>query len=281
MTRCRDTGAVVTFAQADFCQLERNERVVAAAVSQLGRVDVALIAHGDLGDQLASESAFDEAERILRVNFTSVVSLLVPREAFLKRHPRSPLAPRVRQAVPAGSVPLHRPAASRSPTTAKATWRSRGLPPTASRSGLAPSVTRVSRKLFRSRLTRTTTCTWRAASRGRSCPAPTCGNRTHLLMIPATNRTHPLRSYRSNSSKLSQHHFASASPTSTGPRSGNADWIWTCFRARSAKNRMTVLSAITQADVANKILDHLTIPTHPEQLGDRLPDGVDVTGQSV
>jgi len=47
------------------------------------------------------------------------------------------------------------------------------------------------------------------------------------------------------------------------------------------EKRMTVLSAITQADVANKILAHLNIPTHPEQLGERLPDGVDVTGQSV
>ena len=44
---------------------------------------------------------------------------------------------------------------------------------------------------------------------------------------------------------------------------------------------MTVLAAITQAHVANKILAHLNIPTHPEQLGDRLPVAVDVTGQSV
>jgi len=37
-----------------------------------------LIAHGDLGDQLASERTFAEAEAILRVNFVSVVSLLIP-----------------------------------------------------------------------------------------------------------------------------------------------------------------------------------------------------------
>jgi len=30
------------------------------------------------------------------------------------------------------------------------------------------------------------------------------------------------------------------------------------------ENRMTVLSAIRQADVANEIRDHLNIPTHPE-----------------
>ena len=73
---CR--GAVVTSQQADFADLGANDGVVASAIAELGRVDVALIAHGDLGDQLASERSFDEAERIVRVNFTSVVSLLVP-----------------------------------------------------------------------------------------------------------------------------------------------------------------------------------------------------------
>ncbi len=41
-------------------------------------IDTVLIAHGDLGDQLASERSFAEAESILRTNFTSVVSLLIP-----------------------------------------------------------------------------------------------------------------------------------------------------------------------------------------------------------
>lgn len=55
-----------------------NAALIARAQVALGGIDVALIAHGDLGDQLASEERFDEAERILRVNFTSVVSLVVP-----------------------------------------------------------------------------------------------------------------------------------------------------------------------------------------------------------
>lgn len=76
--RCRASGATVTRQQADFGDLERNGAAVAEAISALGRVDLALIAHGDLGDQLESERSFDEAERIVRVNFTSVVSLLVP-----------------------------------------------------------------------------------------------------------------------------------------------------------------------------------------------------------
>ncbi|MFT3692192.1 MAG: SDR family NAD(P)-dependent oxidoreductase [Kofleriaceae bacterium] len=63
---------------ADFGQLDRNAGVIDRAIAKLGSIDIALIAHGDLGDQLASEASFDEAERILRVNFLSVVSLLVP-----------------------------------------------------------------------------------------------------------------------------------------------------------------------------------------------------------
>jgi len=52
---------------------------VAAALDALGgRLDVALIAHGLLGDQLASERDVGEARRIVDTNFWSVVELLVP-----------------------------------------------------------------------------------------------------------------------------------------------------------------------------------------------------------
>lgn len=68
----------VSVQSADFAELEQNEAVVERAIAALGRVDVALIAHGDLGDQLASERSFADAEHTLRVNFTSVVSLLIP-----------------------------------------------------------------------------------------------------------------------------------------------------------------------------------------------------------
>ena len=51
---------------------------VAAAIDALGGLDVAVIAHGWLGDQLASERDVAEAERIIDTNFISVVALLVP-----------------------------------------------------------------------------------------------------------------------------------------------------------------------------------------------------------
>lgn len=80
--RCDAT--TVSTQTADLARLEANEALVEQAVSILGRVDLALIAHGDLGDQLASERSFEAAEQILRVNFTSVVSLLIPLSSHME-----------------------------------------------------------------------------------------------------------------------------------------------------------------------------------------------------
>jgi short-subunit dehydrogenase len=74
--RCRD--ASVTTRSADLADLDQNEALVRECFAALGRVDAVLIAHGDLGDQLATERSFDEAEPVLRANFTSPVSLLIP-----------------------------------------------------------------------------------------------------------------------------------------------------------------------------------------------------------
>jgi decaprenylphospho-beta-D-erythro-pentofuranosid-2-ulose 2-reductase len=64
--------------QADFDDLGGNEAVVEGAIASLGGCDVALIAHGLLGDQGSTEREFGSAEQVIRTNFTSVVSLLVP-----------------------------------------------------------------------------------------------------------------------------------------------------------------------------------------------------------
>jgi decaprenylphospho-beta-D-erythro-pentofuranosid-2-ulose 2-reductase len=74
--RCR--AAAPTTQQADFSNLESNADVVRAALEACPNARRVLIAHGDLTDQLATERSFAEAEASLRVNFLSVVSLLVP-----------------------------------------------------------------------------------------------------------------------------------------------------------------------------------------------------------
>jgi short-subunit dehydrogenase len=74
----RCSGTRVSSEAADLGALDANAGVVERALAALGGIDTVLIAHGDLGDQLASERSFEDAERTLRVNFTSVVSLLIP-----------------------------------------------------------------------------------------------------------------------------------------------------------------------------------------------------------
>jgi decaprenylphospho-beta-D-erythro-pentofuranosid-2-ulose 2-reductase len=71
-------AAAVTSQQADFAELHRAEEVMRTAIETLGGVDVALIAHGYLGDQLESERSFAAAEATFVANFTSVVALLIP-----------------------------------------------------------------------------------------------------------------------------------------------------------------------------------------------------------
>ncbi len=89
---CASAGGVTT-ASADLGAIEQAQALVEAAVTALdGRIDLVFVAHGDLGDQLLSEHDFNEAERILRVNFLSVVALLVPLATLLERQGSGALA---------------------------------------------------------------------------------------------------------------------------------------------------------------------------------------------
>jgi len=53
-----------------------HAEMLAAAAERLGRIDVALVAHGVLVNQAAAEQHFDTAAAILHTNFISAVSLL-------------------------------------------------------------------------------------------------------------------------------------------------------------------------------------------------------------
>lgn len=63
---------------ADFDELAAISELVRDALARLGGVDVVLIAHGELGDQLRTEATFDAAEASFRTNLLSVVAFLVP-----------------------------------------------------------------------------------------------------------------------------------------------------------------------------------------------------------
>lgn len=63
----------------DFDRVEEAGSCVQAALRALGgRLDVALVAHGLLGDQLESERSAETALQISHTNYASVVALLVP-----------------------------------------------------------------------------------------------------------------------------------------------------------------------------------------------------------
>jgi short-subunit dehydrogenase len=69
---------VAGHAEADFTQTESAAARIDAAIDRLGGLDVAVIAHGLLGDQQATERDYRQAEAVLQANFLSVVSLLIP-----------------------------------------------------------------------------------------------------------------------------------------------------------------------------------------------------------
>jgi decaprenylphospho-beta-D-erythro-pentofuranosid-2-ulose 2-reductase len=69
---------VVFLHAQDFSQTDAAHACVSAVQRELGRIDVALIAHGLLGDQQASEHDVEVALELAQVNFTSVVALLIP-----------------------------------------------------------------------------------------------------------------------------------------------------------------------------------------------------------
>lgn len=76
--RARLGDAVHGWALADLDETSNNRGVVERAIEALGGLDIAVIAHGLLGDQQATEHDWDAAEQVLRTNLSSPISLLLP-----------------------------------------------------------------------------------------------------------------------------------------------------------------------------------------------------------
>ena len=84
--------AVVGTAAHDLDEFAANAQRVQAGIDALGGLDVALIAHGYLGDQPRSEHDLPHAEHIINTNFTSAVSLLIPLANWFERQGHGHLA---------------------------------------------------------------------------------------------------------------------------------------------------------------------------------------------
>lgn len=74
--RVRGASSVDT-ATADLLELGRHRELCRVAQVQLGRIDIALVAHGVLPDQAKCEIEPDRAQRAIATNFTSGASLLL------------------------------------------------------------------------------------------------------------------------------------------------------------------------------------------------------------
>lgn len=78
-------SAVIGTRVQDFDRTEEAEACVEEAARALGRLDIVLIAHGELGDQRASEQSYAHAEQITRTNYSSVVALIIPLSRLLEQ----------------------------------------------------------------------------------------------------------------------------------------------------------------------------------------------------
>lgn len=76
---------------ADLDDTDANARRVGEALDRLGSIDIALVAHGLLGDQLETERTWESAEAVLRTNLLSVISLILPLANALEEQERGHL----------------------------------------------------------------------------------------------------------------------------------------------------------------------------------------------
>ena len=70
--------SVVASVVQDFDRTAEADACVARVIDALGSIDIAVIAHGLLGDQLASEQSVQVAEQIAHTNYVSVMALCIP-----------------------------------------------------------------------------------------------------------------------------------------------------------------------------------------------------------
>jgi decaprenylphospho-beta-D-erythro-pentofuranosid-2-ulose 2-reductase len=76
----------------DLDDAQAHPQMLAVATSQMGTIDLALLAHGVLGDQTAAERDYAVAEQVLVTNFLSAVSLLTWLANYCESQGRGTLA---------------------------------------------------------------------------------------------------------------------------------------------------------------------------------------------
>lgn len=71
-------GSVAGSFSVDFNDTSKASDVINKAKEFLGRIDLAIVAHGYLGDQIQTENDFDHAYDVIHTNYINVVAFLIP-----------------------------------------------------------------------------------------------------------------------------------------------------------------------------------------------------------
>jgi short-subunit dehydrogenase len=87
----RGAAGVATHAM-DLDDTAAHAAMLVAAAQSLGTIELALLAHGVLGEQADAEASYPEAEAILRTNFLSAVSLITWLANYFETMKRGTLA---------------------------------------------------------------------------------------------------------------------------------------------------------------------------------------------
>lgn len=69
----------------DFQKTKSLENEIQDSLKKIDRIDIAIIAHGDLGDQLKSEKKFEHALKIFEINCLSTIALIIPLANHLEK----------------------------------------------------------------------------------------------------------------------------------------------------------------------------------------------------
>lgn len=83
--------SVVGHITADLDDLESCAGHVQAAIDGLGTLDIALVAHGLLGDQIRSEQDLEHAQQLLQTNLLSAIAILIPLANYFEEQKRGHL----------------------------------------------------------------------------------------------------------------------------------------------------------------------------------------------
>lgn len=85
-------AASVTVHVLDLDDTDAHTKTLDSAVADLGSIDLALIAHGVLGDQIEAQTSFPAAAAILHTNFVSAVSLITWLANYFEQQHKGTLA---------------------------------------------------------------------------------------------------------------------------------------------------------------------------------------------